>query len=103
MDISLATAMFIHPEIAKKEWLGTAGPPKFPYHFIGLHYATPQKTVSSRHVHVSTYTLIAIIRISFFVLKKRGYCCNMSAMWYFTYRVLISIDANYFNKTLVDI
>jgi hypothetical protein len=80
MDVSLATAVFIHPEIAKEDWLGAAGPLKFPYRFIGLHYATPQKTVSSRHIHVSTYTLIAIIRILFFVLKKTGYCCNMSAM-----------------------
>jgi hypothetical protein len=80
MDVSLTTAISIHPEIAKKEWLGAAGPPKFPYNFIGLHYATPQKTVSSRHVRVSTYTLIAIIRILLFVLKKREYCCNMSAM-----------------------
>lgn len=44
MDVSL-TAIFIHPEIAKKERLGAAGPPKFPYHFIELRYATPQKTV----------------------------------------------------------
>jgi hypothetical protein len=80
MDVSLTTAIFIHPEIAKKEWLGAAGPPKFSYHIIGLHYATPQKTVSSRHVHVSTYNWIAIIIILLIVLKKREYCCNMSAI-----------------------
>jgi len=42
---------------------GVAGPQKFPNHFIGLHYATPQKTVSSRHAHVSTYTFVAVIII----------------------------------------
>jgi hypothetical protein len=94
MDVSLTTAIFIHPEIAKKEWLGAPGPSKFPHHFIGLQYATPQKTVSSRHVHVSTYLLIAIIRILFFVSKKREHCCNMSAMSYFAYRVSISIVVN---------
>jgi len=41
MDVSLTTAICIHPEIVKKEWLGAAGPPKFPYHFIGPQYATP--------------------------------------------------------------
>jgi len=101
MDVSLTTAIFTHPETAKKEWLRAAGPPKCPYHFVRLHCATPLKRVPSRHVHVSTYTLIATSRILFFAWKKKGYCCNMSEMWYFTYRVSITIVANYFSKTLV--